>query len=72
MGRGVVVFSSSRAMALASKMPTQMGRTMIAGDVFEHDDGHVGDGVHHEAANLHLDFVGFVGDGMSGGLGHLV
>ncbi len=27
MGRGVVVFSSSRAMALASKMPTQMGRT---------------------------------------------
>ncbi len=40
------------------------GEDLIAGDVFEDDDGHVGNGVHHEAADLHLDFVGFIGDGM--------
>ena len=34
------------------------GEDEVAGDVLEDDDGHVGDGVHHEAANLHLDFVG--------------
>jgi hypothetical protein len=24
--------------------------------VFQHDDGHVGDGVHHQAANFHFHF----------------
>ena len=55
IGRGVAVFSSSSAMALASKMPTQMGSTSVAGYVLEHDDGHVGERVDHQAANLHLD-----------------
>ena len=33
------------------------GEDEVTGDVFEDDDGHVGDGIHHQAANLHLDFV---------------
>jgi hypothetical protein len=46
------------------------GEDEVAADVLEDDDGHVGDGVHHEAANLHLDFFWSLGRGLDGGLGH--
>ncbi len=46
------------------------GKDEVAADVLEDDDGHVGDGVHHETANLHLDFFGSLGRGLGGGLGH--
>ncbi len=47
------------------------GQDEVAGDVLEDDDGHVGDGVHHQTANLHLDFVGGLGcGGLGRGQGH--
>jgi hypothetical protein len=33
------------------------GEDHLAADVLEDDDGHVGDGVHHQAADLHLDLL---------------
>src|ERR1035438_6420277 len=32
------------------------GKDRIAADVLQDHDGHVGDGVHHQAANFHFDF----------------
>jgi len=46
------------------------GEHEIAAYVFEDDNRHVGDGVHHEAANLHLDFFWSLGCGLGGCLGH--
>ena len=56
MGRGVETFSISRAMALASYTPTQMGSTVLPFTILQDDDGHVGHGIHHQPANFHFDF----------------
>lgn len=34
MGRGVAIFSNSRAMAFASKIPTQIGRARFSSESF--------------------------------------
>ncbi len=41
MGRGVSTFSICRAMALASKTPTQIGRTREPSLLAQDDDRHV-------------------------------
>ena len=55
IGRGVAMFSIWRAMAFASKMPTQIGRTRSPVLVLEDHDGHVGDRIHHQPLDGHFD-----------------
>ena len=55
IGRGVATFSICSAIALASKMPTQIGSTRSPILVLQDHDRHVGDRVDHQPLDGHLD-----------------
>ena len=63
IGRGVATFSICSAMALASKMPTQIGRTRSPSLSFRMTIGVFGDRVHHEPLDGHLDQHGLLAAG---------
>jgi hypothetical protein len=54
IGRGGVTFSICSAMAFASKMPTQIGRTFCPAVSRSRNDRHVGHRVHHQPLDRHF------------------
>ena len=55
IGRGVVAFSISSAMAFASYRPTQMGRTVSLSTSFRITIGALRTRIHDQTADLHFD-----------------